>query len=84
MLQRKQELKRCFIFPPHPHNASALPGETMKCKKLHLFFHMLYYCIARLRPVASLIYSVLLHTTNSESHKTVVGVVAVVVTHNSC
>jgi len=28
MLLRNQAMKRCFIFPPHLTNASALPGKT--------------------------------------------------------
>jgi len=28
MLLRKQAIKRCYIFPPHLINASALPCET--------------------------------------------------------
>jgi len=31
----------------------------MQTQKLHPFSQMLYYCIARLQPVAGLIYSVL-------------------------
>jgi len=54
-----------LIFPPYLTSASALPGKTVKFKKLHLFFHMLYYYIARLQAVASLIYSVLLLTSHN-------------------
>ena len=28
ILLRKQAIKRCYIFPPHLTNASALPCET--------------------------------------------------------
>jgi len=28
ILQRKSEITRCYIFPPHLINASALPCET--------------------------------------------------------
>jgi len=57
-----------LYFPISPSD-SALPGETLKYKneKLHLFFHMLYHCIARVQPVASSIYSVLLLTTNANA-----------------
>jgi len=37
MLLRKQAIKRYFIFPPHPTNASALPGETGNPQKFCLF-----------------------------------------------
>jgi len=28
LLLRKQAIKRCYIFPPHLFNTSALPSET--------------------------------------------------------
>jgi len=45
-------MKKYFIFPPHLTSASALPGEMQKHKNS-----------ARVRPVAGLIYSVLLLAT---------------------
>jgi len=32
-----QAIKRCYIFPPHLINASALPCETEKKRKTYLF-----------------------------------------------
>jgi len=36
ILMRKYAIKRCYIFPPHPINASALPCETENTK-IYLF-----------------------------------------------
>jgi len=53
-------------FTTSPNCASAPPGKTTKCKNF-IFFHMLYYCIASLQPVASLLYSVLFLATHANA-----------------
>ena len=56
--------QKYFVFPPHLTSASAVPGETQK-HNIASFTQMLLYCIARLQPVAGLIYSVLLLATHT-------------------
>jgi len=63
--------QKYLTFPPHLTSVSTLPGECRSTKS-HPFTQMLYYCIARLQPVAGLIYSVLLLTTDAhvQCHRT--------------
>jgi len=42
ILLRKQAIKRCYIFPPHLINASALPCETGNTESY--LFHVNVLC----------------------------------------
>jgi len=67
MLLRNSAIKRYFIFSPHLTSVPELSGEMQKHKNVFFFTQMLYYCVARLQQVASLICSVLLLITHARA-----------------
>jgi len=60
---QNKAIKRYLVFPPHQSSASTLPGERQKHKNCIFSLKSCIKCIAKLQPVAGLIYSVLLLAT---------------------
>jgi len=57
-----------LYFPTTPsYSAFCTTWRNAEIQKEHPCTQMLYYYIARLQPVAGLIYSVLLHTTHARA-----------------